>query len=456
MKLDISGSTVVIVGLGETGLDTALALLHRGARVRVTEKRAEKDVADAVRILRDRGVTVETGRHTRRFFEGASLVIPSPAVSPGSPPLVWAKQMKIPIMSEIEIAYRLSPSRKIVAITGTNGKTTTTALVDQLFECAGIPHVTCGNIGNCFIGELEKISRGTWIILEVSSFQLAFIDEFRPRIGVLLNIAQDHLDYYSSFNDYVCDKKRLFENQGPDDWAVLNANDPLCVAIGASISSRKIFFSSSGKLRGGIFARGSKILRDRANKDPIELVDFASSRLFGIHNLENVMAVAGVSEVLGFPRCALKEAVAKFSPMPHRLEKIRTVDGITFFDDSKATNVDSVKRALESFPERRTIILILGGKDKRISFAPLIDPSRKRVKLLLLIGEAAARIEKELAPSGVRSIRVKDLHGAVGLARKYGKSGDSVLLSPGCSSFDMFSNYKERGDVFKRAVEDLL
>ncbi|MCM8789051.1 MAG: UDP-N-acetylmuramoyl-L-alanine--D-glutamate ligase, partial [Candidatus Omnitrophica bacterium] len=357
------------------------------------------------------------------------------------------------ILSEIEIAYRLSPSKKIIAITGTNGKTTAVSFADLLFEKAKIPHITCGNIGNSFIGEMEKVDEDTWIILEVSSFQLEYIEDFHACVGVILNIAQDHLDYYSSFSQYVEAKRKLFTNSRQNDWAIMNYENISCRYIAEGLKCNKLFFSSKRKVDSVFLSDGIVFFKE---KKLFSIDDFEKSRLTGIHNLENIMAVAGVAEIFGISEDFLSGALADYVPHNHRLENVAVINGITFIDDSKATNVDAVCRALESFPENNNIILILGGKDKGISFQSLISFLTGRVKMIFCIGEASGRIADELAEAKIEIREAKNLDQIVKIALAEGKPGDIVLLSPGCSSFDMFTSYAERGDVFKTAVKNLL
>lgn len=449
----ISGTKLLIVGLGETGFDAAVFLRKRGADVKVTEIRENSVILEKKKKLEDFGIFVETGKHSVELVNWADIVIPSPGVPLDALPVVWAKEKDIKILSEIEVAYRLSPSKKIISITGTNGKTTTVSFTDMVFKKAGVPHITCGNIGNSFIGELDKIDDNTWIILEVSSFQLEYIEDFRASVGVILNIADDHLDYYSNFQQYVEAKEKLFFNSTYDDFAVLNFENIWCKKIGDRLKCQKIFFSSKNRID-GIYIKDGFVSCD--NRRIFSIEEFERSKLIGIHNLENLMAVAGIVDAVKLPMEAISSALTDFVPHKHRLEKVATINGITFIDDSKATNVDAVCRALESFTEHNNIFLILGGKDKGISFKPLKSFLYGRVKMIFLIGEASGRIRKELSSSGIEMIETKTFDSIVKLAVSKGKSGDIVLLSPGCSSFDMFSSYAERGDVFKAAVKNLL
>ncbi|HOK80116.1 MAG TPA: UDP-N-acetylmuramoyl-L-alanine--D-glutamate ligase [bacterium] len=451
--IEIKGKNFLVIGLGETGFDSAVILAKSGAKVRVTEIKNNPDIEKKKQELVNLGITVETGAHSIEFVEWADIVVPSPGVPLNAQPIQWAKETGKKIFSEIEIAYHLSPSKKIIAITGTNGKTTTVAFTDLVLKKASIVHLTCGNIGNSFIGEIENINSDTWIVLEVSSFQLEYIEQFRPYIGVILNIADDHLDYYDDFKQYVEAKSKIFTNTQADDWAILNYENKWCRDIGEKTQCRTIYFSSKNIID-GIHIESDFIYFKR--KKMFSLQQFNQSHLFGIHNLENVMAVAGIAEIIGVSSKIISDALIEFKPHSHRMEKIATINGITFIDDSKATNVDAVCRALESFPRQNNIILILGGKDKHISFEPLKNLLNTRVRMILLIGEAADRIKNELDSTGIKMEKIQNFDEAINLSMLYGRPGDIVLLSPGCSSFDMFTSYAERGNVFKAAVKNLL
>jgi UDP-N-acetylmuramoylalanine--D-glutamate ligase len=453
--MKLKNKKITVIGLGETGVDTAVALKKLGAEVYITEIKNTEEIKKTQTVLEKQGIKTEIGKHSVEFISGSELIIPSPGVPLNAFPVLWAKENNISIKSEIEIAYQISPSKKIVAITGTNGKTTTTSLTDLLFKNAGLKHVTCGNIGNSFIGEIEKIKKDTVIILEVSSFQLEYIENFRPYISALLNITKDHLDYYDTFSQYVSAKKKIFINQKEKDIAILNWADPFCKEIGNDLSIKKIYFSSMHDLKDGIFLKDKKVIY-KNNNISIEIADISKGKLFGIHNAENIMAVCGIAISFGISSSIIQKTIEEFIPVSHRIETIAEKEGIIYIDDSKATNIDAVKRALESFSSKKNIILIMGGKDKGFSFMPLTSLISEKVKYLVLLGQTAERIKDQLKESNVPQKIVKTMEEAVVLSSQIGQKGDIVLLSPGCSSFDMFKNYQERGDVFKRVVQSLL
>lgn len=453
--MELQGKKVVVVGLAKTGLDTAEFLVTHSAQVYLTEEKDTAELREKAVSLEKKGVKLELGGHSENFLKGASLVVPSPGVTPQNPVLQWANHNEVPIWSEVELAYRFSPSKKIVAISGTNGKTTTTALTGFLFQQAGLPKVVCGNIGNTFIGELNNIHSDTWIVLEISSFQLEYINTFCPFIAVLLNVTPDHLDRYASFVEYSKVKKRLFSHQKNTDWAVLNYQDSFCRGISQSLASQPVFFSAEKKLESGVFVQSGHIMSTLTSKEE-SLFDLDQTKLFGTGNIQNMLAVSAVALICGLKKDILRKTLREFQPLPHRLERVAEIKGVTFINDSKSTNVDSVRQALLSFPPEQKIILIMGGKDKGFSFSELVGLVRERVKILLLLGETRDRIKHELSPAGVRMEIVANLKSAVERGVQEARTGEVVLLSPGCSSFDMFQDYQERGNVFKKEVQALL
>ena len=450
--MEIKNKKVGVIGLGKTGFDTAMFLLKREADVFVSEREENEEIKRRGEILEKEGVKVEIGNHSENFLKDVELVVLSPGVSEEIEVCRNLKKRNIPVISEIELAYKFSPSKKIIAITGTNGKTTTTSLVGFIFKKAEFPSVVCGNIGNTFIGEVEKINEETWVILEVSSFQLEKISKFTPFIACLLNIAEDHLDRYKSFKDYVDAKKRIFENQKRNEWAILNCDDNTCREISEKLNSRKLFFSIKDDKREMFYRDGIIFSRFKISG---KLIDMNKTSLSGKGNIYNVMAGCLISLISGVESEKIKRGVYEFTPLPHRFEKIAEINGITFINDSKATNPHAVLNSVSSV-EKGKIILILGGRNKALSFSDLKRLIKEKVKLLILFGEAKEKIANELKNSGVPKVFANSLKEVVKIAVEKGRKGDTVLFSPGCASFDMFENYKERGDAFKREVQSLL
>ncbi|MCM8803638.1 MAG: UDP-N-acetylmuramoyl-L-alanine--D-glutamate ligase [Candidatus Omnitrophica bacterium] len=450
--IEIKDKKFGIIGLGITGFDTAIFLLKKGANVYISEKNCNEDLKEKIEILKKNGAKIEIGNHSPEFFKKVDMVVISPGIDEKIEILKFLREKGIPVISEIELAYSFSKSKKIIGITGTNGKTTTTTLVGEIFKNANYHYVVCGNIGNTFIGEIENIDENTWIILEVSSFQLEKIKEFKPYIACLLNIDYDHLDRYSNMDEYISAKKRIFENQNENDFSILNFDDYYTKRFLKEIKSKKIFFSFSHILKGAYYKNDNIFL----NLNDSILIETRNIKLKGKGNIQNIMAASLISVICGIKPDIIRKTLENFEPLPHRMEKVAEIDGIIFINDSKSTNPHSVKNSVLSIEDENRIILILGGKDKGFPYSQLKRYLRNKVKFIILLGEAKERIKNELKSLNIPMEFVKDLKESVYLAKKVGKKGDIVLFSPGCSSFDMFKNYKERGDVFKKEVFTLL
>ena len=435
---------VVVVGMARSGLAVSRLLQSRGVEVFATDS----DPAPVLRSEFDRmGITHEAGRHSIDRFVGAREVIVSPGVPLDIDPLVRARKSGVGIVSELEVATRYLKG-DIVAVTGSNGKTTTTSLVGHILRRGPRPVQVGGNIGTPVSDLVETSTDDTINVIEVSSFQLDGISRFRPRVGVLLNITPDHLDRYADFEAYRSVKFQLFRNQTVEDFAIINRDDPQSFPSSVHIVSRRRVFSRNPKLDpdagllGGVLCiRGHRVL-------PTSEVP-----LLGSHNVENVLAAILVADVYGMTPPQMAGAIRNFKGVEHRLEAVATVDGVEFVNDSKATNVDSAIKAVRAFD--KNIIVILGGKDKNASFEPLVEAMSGRVRQVLTIGAAAEKLEHtigRLLP--VR--RVESISEAVDLSMEIGHHGDVVLLAPACASFDMYENYEERGRDFKNAVRSHL
>ena len=426
--IDIKNKMVTIVGLGNSGVNAAILLKDNGASVRATDLSNAPAAREAKKLLESKGISVEIGRHTEDFVKGSDLVVVSPGVEDSSPPVKWANALHIPIIGEMELGYRFCKG-KIIAITGTNGKSTVTSLIAQMLKDGDLDVVVCGNIGNSLCGEMPRIKAGTWVVLEVSSFQLEKIELFKPHIAVILNIRDDHMDRYTRFSDYFNEKLKIFRNQDANDYLVLNGNAGELKDIAKSAASKVLFYSKADKR-----------------------YDTFDMKLKGTHNVENVLASSLVAGLAGVGADSIKRTVSTFKGLAHRFETVDVVDGVEYIDDSKGTTVDSTYRALESCG--KPVILIAGGKDKHSDYCRIKDMVRKKVKRLVLIGEAAGAIKKALEGASPIS-EAKDMYAAVAAAHSFADKDSLVLLSPMCSSFDMFSSYKERGEVFRRAVKQL-
>jgi UDP-N-acetylmuramoylalanine--D-glutamate ligase len=406
-------------------------------------------LGEIVDRLRQAGCALELGVHTIPVFTAQDLIVPSPGVPADLPALVAARSARIPIWSEIELASRYLRGR-LIAITGSNGKTTTTALLGHILRAAGMPVIVAGNIGTPLISCVDQSTDGSVTVAEVSSFQLELIDSFRPNIAVLLNLTPDHLDRHASFDDYCRAKLRLFENQNERDFAVINADDPVVARQAPSRPQIRWFSRNRRVAAGATLLDGKIVFRDDAGET--FLLDRAVIGLRGEHNVENVLAAASAAWLAGAPALTIAGAVRSFPGVEHRLEFVAEIDGVQFFNDSKATNVDAALKAIAAFPGG--LFVILGGKDKGSDYAPLIEPLRQRARLVLLIGAAAQKIESQIGGS-VPTVHAETLDRALALACERATRGDTVLLAPACASFDQFENYEHRGRVFKQLVHVL-
>ena len=450
LAMDLANKRVLVVGLGKSGVASALFLKKHGARVTVSDAKPEDQLRSEIPLLLDHGITVETGGHGDRTFRGQDLIVVSPGVPVDAPHLVQARALGEPVIGEIELAAQFLPG-PIVAITGSNGKTTTTTLVGEILGAGGLPTVVGGNIGTPAISLVERATANTWAVLEVSSFQLETVQTFRPRIAVILNITPDHLDRHRTFEAYAGAKARIFENQQSDDFAVLNEDDPACVNLAKRVNAQLFWFSRQKEVQRGAWLSGGRILfRDAARQQEIMLV--ADIPLKGAHNVENALAGVCVGMLVGSSPERIREAIRNFKAVEHRLEFVARIRNVDYYNDSKATNVDATIKALESFPAN--IHLILGGKDKGSDYSVLNDLLRRRVKRVYTIGAAAAKIESQIKE--VADIfHAETLEKAIRRAAQDAKPNDIVLLAPACASFDQFDSYEHRGKVFKDVVKSL-
>lgn len=443
---DFSGKKIVVVGAGCTGTGLARYFLRRGAVVTLSDSRSPERIGP-LEELTAAGIALDLGGHSTPLFEEADLVAISPGVPLDVPAVAAARARGVPVLGEIEIAFG-ELSAPLVAITGTNGKSTTTTVMGEVFRAWGKKTFVGGNLGTPLIDAVDE--EWDWLVAELSSFQLEAIERFRPRYALLLNITEDHLDRYPGMADYVAAKMRIFENMKGSDIAVLNIEDPLVTEEVKEIGVRKIYFSSRRVLHEGMGFDGSDIvwrLEGAEKRFPA-----AELKIKGLHNVENVMAALIPPLLAGCHASTAWKAACAFSGLPHRMVPVRELDGVVWYNDSKGTNVGSVVKSLAGLP--RPVTLIAGGKDKGGDYSPLAELVRERVAHLVLIGQAAARIEESLGGL-THTVRASTLEEAVAKSRELTAPGGSVLLSPGCSSFDMFKSYEERGDVFVRAVQSL-
>jgi len=452
--MELKDKRVLVVGLGKSGVASALFLKARGARVTVSDTKSGDELRNEIPVLLDHGITVETGGHGERTFRGQDLIVVSPGVPVDAPLLVQARAMGEAVIGEIELAAQFLPG-PIVAITGSNGKTTTTTLTGEILAAGGLPTLVGGNIGTPAISLAERAKLETVIVLEVSSFQLETIQTFRPKVAVVLNVTPDHLDRHRTFEAYVDAKARIFENQRGDDFAVLNEDDPTCVTMAARTRAQVFWFSRQKEVKQGAWVREGNILfrdgRGHQKNAESEIMLVSEIPLKGAHNLENVLAAVCAGALMGCAPDKIRQAVRDFKAVEHRLEFVATIRGVDYYNDSKATNVDATIKALESFPAN--IHLILGGKDKGSDYTVLNDLLRQRVKRVYTIGAAAGKIESQI--KGTEVVHAETLENAVRKANAVAQPGDVVLLAPACASFDQFKNYEQRGQMFKEIVRGM-
>ena len=446
---ELRGKRVLVVGLARTGVATALFCGARDAKVTATDTRSENEIGEAVISLRAAGVSLELGGHLENSFLEQDLIIPSPGVPADAPLLQAARAKGVTIWSEVELADRFLHGR-LIGITGSNGKTTTTSLIEHILRNAGFSTILAGNIGTPLISRVEQTRDNTITVVELSSFQLELIETFRPNISVFLNLTADHLDRHHTFEEYSRAKARIFENQTQADNAVLNADDPATTSL-APTKPHLYWFSRSQRVAQGAFVRESEIVfRDDGNEETV--LNLHDIPLAGAHNVENVLAAVAATRLAGAAPAAIAKGVRSFAGVEHRLEFVAEIGGVRYYNDSKATNVDATLKALDSFPGR--ILIVLGGKDKGSDYTALQKPLRERAILALLIGAAGEKIERQITGS-VAIERAGSLERAVEIASHAARPGDVVLLAPACASFDQFQNYEHRGRAFKDLVHQL-
>ena len=447
--MDVKGKKILVVGLGKSGLAAALFLRRRGAQVTVSDLRSAQALSKEIPSLLEAGISVEAGGHGLLTFRRQDLIVVSPGVPLDTPELVQVRKLGLPILGELELAARFLQGN-VLAITGSNGKTTTTTLCGDIFLAACLETIVAGNIGVPVIETVEASKAGAWSILEVSSFQLETTQSFHPHIAVILNITPDHLDRHGTFANYVTMKEKIFANQTSQDYLVLNGDDATVQQAAARARSQIVWFSRSKIVRCGAFvANGVVMFRASEQASPVAVMPVSDIPLKGDHNVENVLAAVCSACLAGIPVEVIARTVAGFRAVEHRLEFVAAIHGVDYYNDSKATNVDATAKAIASFPGN--IHLILGGKDKDSDYTQLRSLLQSRVKAVYTIGSAADKIAGQLAGM-VELVPAGTLQNAVDQAASHAVAGDVVLLAPACSSFDQFENYEQRGKVFKQIV----
>jgi UDP-N-acetylmuramoylalanine--D-glutamate ligase len=447
MSFNVQDQNVIVVGAGRSGRAAAELLVSRGARVTLADA---ADVVPDAAALEAQGIRIETGAHRADAFVHSDLVVLSPGVPPDQEAVASAQRAGVPVIGEVELASRWLSGR-VIAITGTKGKSTTTTLTARMLQEAGLAATAGGNLGTALSGQVAESRPETLHVVEVSSFQLQTTETFHPWVAVALNLSPDHLDRHASFAEYAAAKARIFANQTAQDWAVINADDPGALALAREARARRFDFALDARIDNGVTVEGGQVVRrDRGAATP--LVPVASVKLPGRHLLADVLAAAAVGCVAGVPPLAMQRAVENFSGLEHALERVGEIDGVQFVNDSKATNIASARKALESFPAH--IVAIMGGRYKGGAFEDLRDVVAAHADAIVAIGEASPLIEQALGDV-VPVERAASMADAVAQAVARAVKGGVVLLAPACSSFDMFTDYRARGDAFKAAVRAL-
>jgi len=447
----LRGRRILVIGLARSGIAACRVLAGLGSDVTGNDQKGRGDLdSAALDEIEAKDVRLVLGSHDPGLVHGIDLVVLSPGVDPRLTLLEEARRISIPVIGELELGYLLAHA-PIVAVTGSNGKSTVTALLGEILEAAGREVVVAGNIGCPLVGEVHRASEDGVIVCEVSSFQLETIRRFRPRIAIILNLTPDHLDRHGSMVAYVDAKARIFSNQGGEDVTILNADDELTANLAPRVPAQILTFSASREQQEGAFVREGTIIVRRSGRERV-LMPSESIRLVGPHNLLNSLACVAASSVLGVADLAVQQTLQSFQGLEHRLEFVRKLGGVSYVNDSKATNVDAVRSALESYAG--SVVLIAGGRAKGVDFRELRPEVAERVKALILLGEARQVLHDALGDL-VETHEVRTMDEAVTLAARLAEPGDTVLLSPSCASFDQFRDFEERGRAFKRAVARL-
>lgn len=450
--MDLMDKEVLVIGLGISGVSTIKALDKLGARISVSDSKSEEELKDILGELKD--IKIKKYLNDIDFsLSDIDLLVKSPGVPPTAKIVKKAIEANIEIITDIELGYRLSPTDNIIAITGTNGKTTTTILTGEIFEDDLYNTFVVGNIGIGILKELEKAKKDDVFIIEASSFQLENTSQFKPKVSLILNISPDHLDWHGSYENYIRAKKKIFKNQNKNDYTVLNYDDKILRSFEGELNSNIIWFSSKEKLDSGIYIEEDFIVikNSRYKKKIMPISDI---KILGKHNLENILASIAIAYAMDLDLGKVRETIKTFPGVEHRLEYVTNKGEVSFYNDSKGTNIEASIKAIESIEE--SIILIAGGYDKGLEFDELIKVFNSKVKKLILLGETKEKLKDAAIRNNFNDyVLVKDLEEAVKLAYSLSSKGDSVLLSPACASWGMYKNFEERGKAFKKLVSDL-
>ncbi len=452
--MDLKDKTVLVAGAGKSGVDSSRLLLSRGAKVVLFDEKT-KETKDEVkaRVDSEGDLEIWIGDLKKDKLEGIDFMVISPGIAVDAPFTEVIREHNIPIWSEIELAYKLSESREIAAITGTNGKTTTTTLVGEIMKAVNPSTFVVGNIGTPYTGAANDIKADSAVVAEISSFQLETIIDFKPKVSAILNLTPDHLDRHYTFENYANTKKKITMNQTSSEVCVLNYDDELCREFAESIPARALFFSRTNNLDEGVYTSdGYIVIMENAKKIPV--IKLSDIKLLGTHNIENYMAAIAITYSMGVSVETIEKVCREFMGVEHRIEFVRTVSGVDYYNDSKGTNPDAAIKAVEAMV--KPTILIGGGYDKGSAYDEWVDSFGDKVKKLVLIGKTAKKIATCCDEHGFKDyVFAEDFESAVKVCAKEAKDGDCVLLSPACASWDMFKSYEERGRIFKELVNKL-
>jgi len=447
--MNLRNKKVVVFGLGSSGFGACSLLSKAGAVVSATDNSKTQEIIEKSEVLKKSFFDVEIGRHSEALLKGADMAVASPGINNDALPIRFAIHANIPVISELELGFQFCKA-PIIAVTGTNGKSTVVTLLGHIFKKYGKKTIVCGNIGYPLSEAALQAEKGSVCICEVSSYQLERVLDFKPRVSCILNLSPDHLDRHGNMRDYLACKYKIFKMQGAGDIAVLNYDDPRLRKVKLPRGVKQLYYSKKCKVK-GVYCRNGWIINNLREK-PINLFKLTDMQLIGPHNSENMLAVIAISLVWGISARTIKDALFEYVPLPHRMETIDEIGDVVFINDSKATNVDATNRALETVAKR--IILIAGGKDKGGDYCVIKNRVRSKVKKIFLIGESAELIHNALGNFASTEI-AGSLEEATFKAFQCAEPGDAVLLSPMCSSFDMFRDFKHRGLVFRRAVSSV-
>jgi UDP-N-acetylmuramoylalanine--D-glutamate ligase len=452
--LEVAGKKVLIIGAARSGIACARFLAKRGAVVALSDRKPVEKWSPEAIALKSEGVGLIPGDVPMWLLDQIELVVMSPGVPSKIIPARYADRAGAEVIGEVELASRFLRGR-IVGITGSNGKTTTTTLIGEILKDAGLPVQVGGNIGTALISMVETSTDDGWTVVELSSFQLETIARFHPTVALCLNVTPNHMDRYETLMDYAAAKHRLFRNQAAGDVAILNADDEIVSSWARGLRAHVVEFSVRRELDEGLFLKNGREIVSRTGDGERVLMMRDEMQLRGLHNVENVLAALAAGLACGAAPDSMRETIKRFKPVEHRLEFVEEIGGVKFYNDSKATSVDATLKALEAFAEEAgKVVLILGGRGKQAPYAPLAPLIGTRVRKLILIGEDADTIERELKGNASME-RASDMTDAVRRAQESAETGDTVLLAPACASFDMFKSFEHRGQVFKEAVKKL-